>query len=62
MPINRRYGVDKVLAACERYFQRTGRRVSYEYAMVRGVNDTPAHAALLAEKLKGTGSHVNLIR
>ena len=61
MPINRKYGVDNVLAACERYFQKTGRRVSYEYAMVRGVNDTPRHAALLGEKLKGTGSHVNLI-
>ncbi|MCF0121488.1 MAG: 23S rRNA (adenine(2503)-C(2))-methyltransferase RlmN, partial [Oscillospiraceae bacterium] len=58
---NRRYGVDNVLAACKRYFEKTGRRVSYEYSMVHGVNDTPKHAALLASKLAGTGSHVNLI-
>ncbi len=61
MPVNRRYGVDRVLSACERYFRKTGRRISYEYAMVRDVNDTPRHAALLIDKLKGTGSHVNLI-
>ena len=56
-----KYGVDKVLDACERYFRKTGRRVSYEYAMVRDVNDTPRHAAMLIDKLQGTGSHVNLI-
>jgi len=62
MPVNRRYGVDKVLEACGRYFEKTGRRISYEYAMIRDVNDTDSHAKLLAEKLKGTGAHVNLIR
>lgn len=62
MPVNRRYGVDEVLAACSRYFEKTGRRISYEYAMIRDVNDTDRHAKLLAEKLKGTGAHVNLIR
>ncbi len=62
MPVNAAYGVDAVYAACERYFKATGRRVSYEYALVRDVNDTPRHAALLAERLRGTGSHVNLIR
>jgi 23S rRNA (adenine2503-C2)-methyltransferase len=61
MPVNRAYGVDKLLAACRRYFEKTGRRVSFEYAMIDGVNDTPRHAALLAKKLKNTGSHVNLI-
>ena len=61
MPVNRRYGVDEVLAACSRYFEKTGRRISYEYAMIRDVNDTDRHAKLLAEKLKGTGAHVNLI-
>jgi 23S rRNA (adenine2503-C2)-methyltransferase len=61
MPVNRTYGVDKLLAACRRYFEKTGRRVSFEYAMIDGVNDTPRHAALLAKKLKNTGSHVNLI-
>ncbi len=62
MPVNRAYGVDELYAACERYFQATGRRISFEYAMVRGVNDTPRHARLLAGRLRGTGSHVNLIR
>jgi len=61
MPVNRRYGVDTVLDACKRYFDRTGRRISYEYAMIGGVNDTPHHASILSEKLAGTGSHVNLI-
>ncbi len=61
MPVNRRYGVEPLLEACRRYFQKTGRRVSYEYAMIDGVNDTPAHAHLLGEKLAHTGSHVNLI-
>ena len=62
MPVNAAYGVDALYAACERYFQTTGRRISFEYAMVRGVNDTPAHARELARRLRGTGSHVNLIR
>lgn len=62
MPVNRRYPVDELLAACRRYFDTTGRRISFEYSMIDGVNDTPYHAELLAEKLKGTGSHVNLIR
>ncbi len=61
MPVNRRYGVDKVLDACARYFEKTGRRISFEYSMIDGVNDTPYHAGLLADKLAGTGSHVNLI-
>ncbi len=61
MPVNRAYDVDALLAACKRYFDRTGRRVSFEYAMIRDVNDTPYHARLLAEKLTGTGAHVNLI-
>ncbi len=62
MPVNKSYGVDKLLAACRRYFEKTGRRISFEYAMIDGVNDTPQQARLLAKKLKGTGSHVNLIR
>ena len=62
MPVNRAYGVEKLYDACERYFQRTGRRISFEYAMVRDVNDTPYHAALLIKRLRGAGAHVNLIR
>lgn len=44
-----------------RYFAKTGRRISYEYAMIDGVNDTPRHAALLGDRLEGTVAHVNLI-
>lgn len=61
MPVNNKYGVDALLSACERYFKKTGRRVSFEYAMISGVNDTPYHAEVLADKLCGTGCHVNLI-
>ncbi len=62
MPANRGRGVDAVLDACRRYFEKTGRRISFEYALIRDVNDTPQQAQLLADKLKGTGAHVNLIR
>ena len=61
MPINRATGVDALFAACRRYFQKTGRRISYEYAMIDGVNDTPRQAALLGDRLEGTVAHVNLI-
>ena len=61
MPVNKKYNVDMLLAACRRYFEKTGRRISFEYSMIHGVNDTVYHANLLAEKLAGTGSHVNLI-
>lgn len=61
MPVNRAFGVDTLLAACRHYFEKTGRRISYEYAMIDGVNDTPRHGALLAQQLEGTVAHVNLI-
>lgn len=61
MPVNRATGVDELFAACHRYFQKTGRRISYEYALIDGVNDTPRHAALLGDRLEGTVAHVNLI-
>ena len=61
MPVNRDTGVDRLLEACARYFHITGRRVSYEYAMIDGVNDTLWQAELLAKKLRNTGSHLNLI-
>lgn len=61
MPVNRRYSVDELLAACKRYFEKTGRRISFEYAMIRGVNDSPEMAELLARKLRGLAAHVNLI-
>lgn len=61
MPVNRGAGVAALFEACRRYFAKTGRRISYEYAMIEGVNDTPRHAALLADQLEGTVAHVNLI-
>lgn len=61
MPINRKYNVDTLLAACKRYFAQTGRRISFEYAMIRGVNDTPEIADILIRNLRGIAAHVNLI-
>jgi len=61
MPVNRRYPVDTLLAACRRYFEKTGRRVSFEYTMIDGVSDSEAQARLLASKLRGLAAHVNLI-
>lgn len=61
MPVNRTYPVEVLLAACDRYVAATGRRISYEYIMIQGVNDTPRHATLLANHLKGKLAHVNLI-
>lgn len=61
MPVNQVYPVEPLMAACARYFQRTGRRISFEYAMIDGVNDTDEHARLLAERVKKVGGHVNLI-
>ncbi len=61
MPANRGRGVDALMSACRDYYRKTGRRVSFEYAMIDGVNDTPAHAKLLAERAKDVGAHVNLI-
>ncbi len=61
MPVNRRYNVEALLAACKRYFEKTGRRISFEYAMIRDVNDTPQMAQLLIRKLSGIAAHVNLI-
>ncbi len=61
MPANRGRGVEAVIAACERYFRRTGRRVSFEYAMIDGVNDSLEQARLLAALAKRVQAHINLI-
>lgn len=61
MPVNRSIGVKKLMDTCRRYFETTGRRISYEYAMIDGVNDSDAQADMLAGLLKGTPGHVNLI-
>lgn len=61
MPVNRSVGVEKLFACCKRYFKTTGRRISYEYAMIDGVNDRDWQADLLASHLRGMPGHVNLI-
>ena len=61
VPVNRKAGVEALLAVCHRYFARTGRRVSFEYAMIAGVNDAPWQARLLARQMREVGGHVNLI-
>jgi len=62
MPINRVEGIKKLLEDCKRYAEVTGRRVSYEYALIKGVNDSDIQAELLAKEIKSVGGHVNIIR
>ena len=61
MPVNRAWDVEELFRACHRYFQKIGRRISFEYAMIDGVNDHDWQADLIAEKLRGMPGHVNLI-
>ena len=61
MPVNRAYPIEELLEACRRYYDATGRRIHFEYAMIDGVNDTPECAKELLRRLKGLGAHVNLI-
>lgn len=61
MPINQKYSIEELLSACREYFKETGRRISFEYALIEGVNDAPEHAAELAKRLRGMAAHVNLI-
>ena len=61
MPVNRVANVEQVMRACHAYFERTKRRISFEYAMIDGVNDADWQADLLAKHLRGMPGHVNLI-
>ena len=61
MPVNNKWGVDEAIKACRAYAEKTGRRVSFEYTLINGVNDTESCARELASKLKGFICHVNLI-
>lgn len=61
MPVNDKWGVDEAIAACKKYAEKTGRRVSFEYTLINGVNDTEECAKELASKLAGMLCHVNLI-
>ncbi len=61
MPVAKKYGLTEVLEACSDYFAKTGRRITYEYSLMGGINDSPQDARQLAGLLKGRGCHVNLI-
>ncbi len=61
MPVNRRYPIADLINACREYVEATGRRVTFEWALIHGVNDTPAEASRLAALLKGLLCHVNAI-
>ena len=61
MPVNKAYPTEQLLEACREYYALTGRRISFEYAMIRGKNDTPECAKELLRRLKGLPAHMNLI-
>ena len=61
MPVNKAYPIEELLDACRRYYDITSRRISFEYAMISGVNDTEAAAKELLRRMKGLPAHFNLI-
>lgn len=61
VPLNKRYPIEELLPACREYAQKTGRRVSFEYTLFAGVNDSVVQARALAQVLAGMDAHVNLI-
>lgn len=61
MPVNQSYNIESLIEACDYYFEKTGRRVSYEYLLVQGLNDTQIHAEELIKLFAGKNIHINLI-
>jgi 23S rRNA (adenine2503-C2)-methyltransferase len=61
MPVNKRYNIEELMDACREYVQKTGRRITFEWALIHEVNDTPEEAQKLASLLKGLLCHVNAI-
>jgi 23S rRNA (adenine2503-C2)-methyltransferase len=61
LPVNKRYPIDELIAACRDYISITGRRITYEWALINEVNDTPEQAISLSKLLKGMLCHVNAI-
>lgn len=61
MPVANKYGIQEVIEACRDYFEETGRRITFEYALVGGVNDSQRDAQELAQLIRGLNCHVNLI-
>jgi len=61
VPVNKTYPLDRLMAACRRYAEHTGRRLTFEYVLLRGVNDEPEHARELARLIRGMPAAVNVI-
>jgi 23S rRNA (adenine2503-C2)-methyltransferase len=61
VPVNKTYPLDRLMTACRRYAAHTGRRLTFEYVLLRGVNDEPEHARELAHLIKGMAAAVNVI-
>ena len=61
MPVNNKYNISELLIACKDYINKTGRRISFEYAVIHGINDTESDAAELVKLLRGMNCHINLI-
>ena len=61
MPVNKAYPTEELIGACRRYYEATSRRISFEYAMIDGINDTEAAARELLRRMKGLPAHFNLI-
>lgn len=61
MPVNRKYNIRELLSACKYYEEETGKRISFEYALIKGLNDSKNDAERLVELIKNIKSHVNLI-
>ena len=61
MPVNKAYPTEELIGACRRYYEATGRRISFEYAMIDGVNDSVENAQELLHRMKGLPAHFNLI-
>lgn len=61
MPVARKYSIDEIFEVCREYFEMTGRRITFEYSMIRGINDKKEHAEELVERCRGLNCHINLI-
>jgi 23S rRNA (adenine2503-C2)-methyltransferase len=61
LPVNKRFPISELLDACREYVSVTGRRITFEWALINGLNDTPEQAHLLAKKLNNLVCHVNAI-
>ena len=61
MPVANRYSIGEIFDVCREYFEKTGRRITFEYSMIRGVNDREEHALELVKRCRGLNCHINLI-